>query len=79
MGKSKPKVKTDEQKRQVANQQREQSRRQVARNIKLEPDVSNRLDALKSDTGLSLSELIGALIEIGGEKVREKCKAEKKS
>ena len=64
----------EDDKKKIANRQREDSRRQVQRNVKLAPEVSELLDTLKSDTGLSLSDLLGEALGIAAPALREKYK-----
>lgn len=62
----------DAERRALANRQREQSRRQVPRTIKFDPEVNDLLDALKADTGLSLSDLIGEALRGSAGRLRRK-------
>lgn len=63
---------TDDEKRQKANRQREQSRQQVQRNVKLAPAVSEKLDELKAATGFSLSDLLREAFEIAEAELRKR-------
>jgi hypothetical protein len=61
-------------KRQLAHRERELSRRQVQRVMKLDPAVWVLLDTLIDDTGLSVSDLLGESLAIAAASLREKHK-----
>jgi predicted HicB family RNase H-like nuclease len=61
-----------DEKRRKANRQREASRTQVQRNLKLDPGVSEQLDSLRSDTGLSLNDLIDEALAMSAAALRKK-------
>ena len=66
-----------DEKRQRANQQREASRTQVQRNFKLSREVSELLETLQSDTGLSFGVLIGEALQIAATELRKRHKPKK--